>query len=406
VRGLRFHERDASQIATERLMRIDVCWSVAAGLGIVDPVRGNDFQARQLLLALRAGEPYRVARALALEVAYNATGGGPSRRRTEKLSNLTASLAKRLDHPHTLGLATFAAGFAAYLEGRWKTGQELCDRAEAILRERCTGVAWELGNARFYALRSLVFMGRFAELSARLPSYLKDAHVRGDLYDETNLRARVASIVLLALDNPGEARREIREPLAHWSHSGYYVQHYYDLFGQTEADLYEGRADAAWQRVLDAWPRFRRSLLRRIQLVYLESCHLHARSVLAAVASGGFPERGLKLAERDARRIEKAAMAWSDPFAELVRASVAALRGDRDGAIRSLSSAETGFEATDAGLYAACARARRGQLVGGPEGEKLSSEAAAWMTEQRIARPERMLDVLAPGRWDGKGLRG
>src|SRR6185436_7986417 len=61
--GLGFRERDASRLSSEELIRIDPCWSVAMGLGFVDTLRGADFQARHLLLATRAGEPYRVARA-------------------------------------------------------------------------------------------------------------------------------------------------------------------------------------------------------------------------------------------------------------------------------------------------------------------------------------------------------
>ncbi len=75
LRGLRFRERDETRIPPRELLRIDACWSVAVGLGQVDMVRGADFQARHLLLALRAGEPYRVARALALETGYSATAG-------------------------------------------------------------------------------------------------------------------------------------------------------------------------------------------------------------------------------------------------------------------------------------------------------------------------------------------
>jgi tetratricopeptide (TPR) repeat protein len=400
IRGIGFRERDASQVPAERLMKIDVCWSAVAGLAIIDTIRGNGFQARHLLLALRAGELNRVARALASEVAYSATGGGATRKRTERVWKVTSSLVTRIGDPHTIGLATWAAGLAAYLEGRWKTAQELCDRAEEILLERCTGVAWELANARFYALRSLMFMGRFEELSRRLPAYVKDARLRGDLYEETNLRTRVSYTLLLALDKPEKARQEIREALARWSHRGYTVQHYFDLFAQTEVDLYEGDVEAAWQRIVSAWPAFRRSLLRRVQLVHLESSSLHARTVLAAVAVGKLSEAGLRLAERDARRIERARMAWSDPFAQLIRASIAASRGDAQAAIGLLASAESGFETTDAGLYRAAARCRRGELLGGAEGQRLVAEAEAMMRDQRVANTLRLRSLLAPGKWE------
>ena len=62
LRGLGFRPRDTSEVAAATLTKIDVCWSAGVGLSNVDWIRGADFQARGLLLALRAGEPYRVAR--------------------------------------------------------------------------------------------------------------------------------------------------------------------------------------------------------------------------------------------------------------------------------------------------------------------------------------------------------
>ncbi len=61
------------------IKRADVCWTAAAGLGLVDYIRGADFSVRHLFLSLRAGEPRRVAKALAWEAA-NSSCGGPAQR--------------------------------------------------------------------------------------------------------------------------------------------------------------------------------------------------------------------------------------------------------------------------------------------------------------------------------------
>lgn len=84
-RGLRFRPRDETQVSAEDLTRIDLCWSAVAGLSVIDPILGADFQTRGLLLALRAGEPVRVSRALAMEAAHRSTAGNRSVRRVAAL---------------------------------------------------------------------------------------------------------------------------------------------------------------------------------------------------------------------------------------------------------------------------------------------------------------------------------
>jgi len=85
IRGLNFREREAGNIPPKDLAKIDICWSAGVGLILVDPIRGADFQARGLLLALRAGEPDRIARLLALNAINVAMAGAPGTERAERL---------------------------------------------------------------------------------------------------------------------------------------------------------------------------------------------------------------------------------------------------------------------------------------------------------------------------------
>jgi hypothetical protein len=103
------------------------------GLSMIDTLRGRDFQGRHLLLALRAGDAYRVARAIANEAGYSATGGPPSARRTAELVENATALAARVGHPQAIGITQVAVGITAYAEGRWKTAWELAQRGDRLV---------------------------------------------------------------------------------------------------------------------------------------------------------------------------------------------------------------------------------------------------------------------------------
>ena len=151
-------------------------------LGLVNTILGQYFQARCLLLALDAGEPNRVQRALAMEAAYSSSEGGKTQHRTAELVTMAHSMAQKLDQPYAVAFATLSEGAAATLEGRWKTAHEACERAEATFRDRCTGVTWEMETLRWLSLWSLCYLGGLAELGRRIPTRLREARERGDLY--------------------------------------------------------------------------------------------------------------------------------------------------------------------------------------------------------------------------------
>jgi serine/threonine protein kinase len=403
LRGIDFHERDATQVSPETLSRIDICCSVTIGLGFADPVRGADFQARHLFSALRAGEPYRVARALAIETLTSSQAGGRSSRRTKALFDAALSLAERIDNPHAIGLATFAGGFAALLQGRWETARELTRSAEAILRERCRGVAWELDNAHYYSLLSLYYLGRLKDLSESLPALLKEAQERGDLYATTNIRTRLSYLIILAQDHPEKAREELRDAIASWTHRGFFLQHWYERYGQVECALYVNEGRRAWTEVLNHWSLLKQSLfLRTTQSVRIFSRYLRARAALAAAAEESSLQARdelLRSAARDVRRIEREMMRWGKALAALLRSGIAAARGDPAIAVSLLDSAEKEFEAVDMLMHAAAARRRRGELIGGSEGQTLVETAERAMRDQKIQNPAAFAAMLAPGKW-------
>ncbi len=399
LRGLEFTERDASSIPEADLFRIDICWAIAAGLGAVDFIRSADFQSRHLLLALRAGEPYRVSRAISFEGAQAGSRGGPSIERAAKTLRRAEELARKVGHPHAIGMSLWANGIGAYLAGRWKKAADLCDRAAEVFRDRCTGAFWELGMAQRFMLSSLLYIGDLAEVSRRVPALLGAALEQGNVLAATDLRTRL-NLIWLAADDPERARLEVIEALKIWPREGFHLQHYSSMLAMAQIELYTDDAEVAWKHVKGQYKALRESMLLRTQVLRVDSFYLQARTALAAAIhanTAGEREFFLKSAEQMAQRIVKEQMPWSDPLVPFIMAPIAANRGDDSRATTLLSQAIDGFDKVDMRLRAMAARRRLGQTLGGDRGRELIDAADAWMRNQEIKNPALMTRMLAPG---------
>jgi hypothetical protein len=402
ARGLKFRERRADQAPPELLRRTDVCWSVGVGLGMVDVVRSAHFQAKSLLLALRAGEPMRVARSLLMELGFSSTGGGGTARRTGLLHQRCRALVVGLGDPYLEGLLAVEEGIVASMAGDFPRSLDACGRGEEILRGRCTGVTWELDTAHLYQLHALANIGSWADLASRLPPLRSDALERGDRYLATYILTRTVYLLHLAGDDPASAGEEQEQSLEGWQQPPFQVQHYWDWFARGEIDLYAGRPERAWERLRAHWRVFRLSLLPRVQAVKIEALFLRARTAVA-LAARDCTRRApalLAAAEKDARALAAARMPWSDGLAALARAGIASVRGERQRARELTITAEAGLEAVGMMHFAAAARCQRGVLTGGEEGTRVGRDACARLSALGSANPERMADMLAPGRWE------
>ena len=401
LRGLRFIERDETQIPAEALVKVDTCWSITTGLAIVDHIRSAEFGARNLLLALNTGEPLRIVRALAMELAYTSIAGAVSQPQNERLIRIATGIAERVSNPEAGALLTLARGSAAYMQGLWTAARALCESAEQVLRERCTGVAWQLDTAKFYTLLALFYLGDIGELSRRLPVLVKEARERDALYAETILRTRISYLACLASGDAPGAGQAVREGMERWSHRGFHNQHYYEMVAGSDVLLYTGDGTAAWKGLQKKWGDLGRTLLLRVQPVLIESLHLRARAALGAAVDPAttVSERTslVNIAERDARQLDRIGAPWGQALAGLIMSGVATLRGDRTRAVTHLEVAEATFEPANMGLFLAVARRRRGELLDGPRGEQLQQSADTWMRSQTIVDPARFAQMLAPG---------
>lgn len=397
LRGTSFQERRVEDIDTNLLSKTDTCWSVATGLAVVDNIRGAEFQTRGLLLALRTGDPSRVARSLLWESAHDNAASGWLRRQAALLFHKGSELAKKLGEPYLLTLDTFVTGANAYLRGEFKTGLRFLDEAQKQFKSECIGMAWEVATADIFALWCLHWMGQTKELGRRFAVSVQDARKRGDLYLGTNIGTWIMALVRLAADEPGRARSELRHTMSQWSQDGYHVQHQNELLAQLQIALYCGKARYAFRYYRLMEPRFRRSLLGRVQLLRVTMNMMGAFTALAYALQSENPAPLLRQAARHGRRLCRERISYTEALGHYVNAAVAFQRGHQTKSRELLEKALAGFEAVDMGLNAAATRRRLGQLLGGAEGQLLIDQADQWMAAQEIRNPQRMTAAWAAG---------
>jgi hypothetical protein len=399
LRGLHWQETPVERIPRSVLLKIDTCASVATGLSLVDVARGAALQTTSLLLALRAGEPGRVARVLAMEAAYASTAGVRAEDRARRLLEMAEDLANRTGDQRAMGLTAAMSAGCAWNAGRWTECYQRARTAREALRELHERVMWERDTAAIFEVDGLRWMGRWAEMKALLPELLEDARLRGDLYAQAILQMHTGSCSEMANDNPEEALAGLAI-LQKWSNTGFHVEHLVEMHNQVEIALYTGRGHEAMSILSKSWPALDASLLLRVQTLKIQMLSLRGRAALhfaAEKAPGGGRRELLGAAGRARASMVRQSAPWGDALAGFIQAGCEAVTGKREQAAATLERAEHAALAAGMLLHTAVARRSRGVLMGGDAGRELIAAGEAALRAEGIANPARLAAVVSPG---------
>lgn len=397
IRGTRFRRRGESEIPRDQLERIDLSWAVAGSITVIDPIPAADFQTHNLLLALKAGEPFRVARALAWEASHTAMLGQRFRSRVERLLKEASGLAMEINEPMVLGTVHLARSVAAFFLGDFLTCRTFGDRAAQLFRQDCVGATWELDQSQAFSFWACYFLGDIANLAERQESLLAAARERGAHLAESQLSTFGGPFVWLAQDNPAKAKAALESSTSHWQNVEYQVYHYTALTAKTQIALYEGQAAHALKMIEEEWPMVAGALLLHVELVKVYMSFLRARCALSAIRLSHDPSRALDIARRDARTLSGIRPMWGRAAGHQINAALAYREGLINKAVLELDQAIVGFDKEQFGLHSWCCRYQRGRLRGGADGEREVEAVAQWMAEQGIKAPEAMVRVNCPG---------
>lgn len=395
--GLSFRVRAPAEIASALLERVDVTWETSIALTMIDTLQGALFQARNLRLALAAGDPMRLARSVCWQATHLSTRGQHTRTSVTRLFACADELRKTVSSDYLDALAELAGGIVAYFLGEWRKSTCQCESAAKIFRERCRHVSWEVNTAQAFWLWSLVFQGELKTLGGELPRLLDEAKSRGDLLSESNLANFAGPHVWLARDEPERAAEIVHGAMQMWPAGVFHVQHFTSLAGLTQIELYADHVEKAYQRIESNWGQMQRSLFLEIEAIRVFMRHLRGRCGLARAARAHRRTPLLRRVARDARRLERETAPWAKPMALSLRSGIARLEGRQEVALATLSQAIEGFTRSGMQLYAMCGRRARGAFAHGAEGYRDVETAEVWMQSQGISNPKAMTALHCPG---------
>ena len=386
LRGLRWKSKEPGSVAPRNLLRVDIYKAVGVGLGMVDTLRGADFQVRGLLAALRTGDRIRIARSITLEGAYLGSQGGRAIDRAWKLLAEAEAIAKESRDPYLLAWTAAGTGIVSYFAGLYGQALARLSEGEQLFRERTNGTAWELTSTRLFWLFSLRNMGAYRQLRALLEQYLREAARRDNRYAATTM-SRGCNIAWLAEGRPDHARAELERRLWSPPEGGFHLQHWYELRANVELDLYQGNAAASLERLQGGFDGVERSLLSRVQSVHDETLWMRARLALVMGDVG--------TSSRLAAKLLRSRMPYARVWGRLVSAAVWTQKQRPETATAELRKAVAEAEKSEMFSCAAAARSRLAQLV--PAERELAEAVDRWMAAEEIAEPPRMLEIIAPG---------
>ena len=398
VRGLSFTARVAESVPPQELRRVDVCWSAAKGLGMVDSLRGAFFQVRSLLFSLAAGDPYRVARSLALEMGFVATAGPSATARVEELRAAAQRAAERSHHPHAFAMVTALSGASTFMLGRFRDALPLLSEGEETLRTRCVGAAWEIGSTATFHMWALFWAGEYRLLCERSPVLVREAEERGDRYFATNLCSGFPNAAWLVLGEPDTAAARASTSIGPWTRAGAHLQHFHDVVARVQIDLYRGDGPSAYKHITEGWKSLEESMSMRIHVVRTTCEYLRGVSAVLASFHELDPGALVSVATKAAKKLDAEKATWASALACFLRAAIKVREGERGTAVTSLLE-EGERLAMAAGMAGHTLAAQRASALvrGGATSRERTATIDNLLADRGVREPSRFAAMLLPG---------
>ena len=387
VQVIQLRAPSGNSLRRDHLDRLDVCWDALRAFIMIDPPSGICVLSLNLPLGLRTGEPERAARMLIFYCIGGASiRGATVKKRIPGMMRVCEDLVAKTNSSYLRGFLSFGRAMISFVQGRWAESLEHFRLAEQIFTQECTGVAWELASTRLFTQWTLLYAGRYREMCSASATVSLKARERGNLYLLTSLGTGPQCAGELLAGRPDEALAMLDRSLRQWTQHQDSLQFASGAFLRAWIYLYRDEGAIGLEFLNRQWAALRKHHYLRLSGVRQWLRYSRAQCALAT--------RQIRLAEADAKDLDRDIVPFAGILAKTIRAGCASLRGERDVAMRFLSEAVQEFEAAEMAMMAATARRCLGVLSGNVS---LIQEADRAMIAEGVAEPERFTRVFMNG---------
>jgi hypothetical protein len=392
VRGFAFQRRPAAELPAEQLDQIDTCFAVVNGLSTQETLLSTLFHFRNLRLSLAAGEPLRVARALAYQCVIDVAGR--DWRRVEQHFATARALAAELDDPRLSGFIDLCDASVHWFERRFLQSSvrhvKVIDSLEGV-----AGAAWDRRTAQIHHMWTLLNQGRLSEFWVGAKGTSERARECGDMQEMVEVSS-YSAIALVLAGKPDEARRILATAQAEWDPGRYLFGDVWACFARVAILLHEREPEQAVALVEQTLVHMKRTFLDQSAMARHNAQEHLCRSLLVAALLRDDP----RYARRARKLAAKLRAANNDVLTgqmAIVEAGLASMAGDRTAALRCWSEAVTRLEAHGVQGHVAAICARKAAVLGEtPEGQALAARARSYFEREGIEDQDGFLRTLVP----------
>jgi hypothetical protein len=281
-------------------------------------------------------------------------------------------------------------------EGRFAEARPFLRDALEWFMTRCKGVPFELACGRGYDLNAANHLGKYAEISETASVIVENSLRRGDMYQATGVASFAVPGWLAhrglayAQNHFGEAKRRF-QPQTNFQWADYLI-----LMADLSLALYEGQPRRGLELAERQWPALEQSQLLRMQIALAMMHYCRAGCLLAATrreqAAAHLPRVAATV-----RVLEKTSLGYAHGWAAVLEAGLARRGGQPERAAERLRAAIPLLDANGLRMYAAAARRRLGQIVGGSEGSASLAAGELAMAAEGVVDLESTTEMLTPG---------